>query len=166
MKLNLNYNPTYEFSTADIFDATDPPLFFEAVSRHSASWSRLVRQWRAYDEDGNSKIPISEANPDMAEEIIGMVIVSVRQEDGPRYPLNGREGAASLRAAIEEENPGKGASFMCQLAQGHYNHHFLRVDKLMGNSETPSTQSPDGASQTSPNGRTEQQPEEKPVKQS
>lgn len=155
MKIKLSYNSTYEFSTAHIYDAANPPLFFEALSRPSPEWARLVQQWR---DDGAD-------DPDIAEEIVGRVIMSVRQEGGARYPLKGRKGAASLRVAIEYSNPGSGGQFMCHLALGHYNYHFTRLADLLGNSETPSTQSADGESQTSLNGRTEEQPEEKPVKQ-
>ncbi len=146
--MNLKYSVTYEFSSADIFDATDPPLFFEAVSRPDSSWARLVQQWQ---KNGAG-------DPEMAEEIIGRVIVGVRQEGEQSFPLDGRKGAASLRAAIEANNPGAGDQFLCHLALGHYNHHFTRLADILGNSETPSPQSGDGASQTSPNGQTEKQP--------
>jgi hypothetical protein len=133
MELKLSYNHTYEFTTADYFNASDPPLTFEASARATPEWARLVRNWLENSPD--------DVGP--ALEIVGRAIISVSQ-NGTKYPINGREGAKALRDAIEQGNPGQGDDFIIDLAQGHYNYHFRRLADLVGNSDEPSTDYADG----------------------
>lgn len=131
--LNLTYKPTYTFTSADIFDYSDTQLRFEAPARLPGEWAALCRQW------------VKEGAEDVgrALEIVGMAIIAVSQDEEiegeeptvvtHRYPIQGREGAEALREAIEAGSPGHGDTFIKHLALGHYNLHFRRAEKLLGN---------------------------------
>lgn len=144
--IKLSYNPTYKFSSVDIFDYADSePITFEAHSRQTADWARLVRQWASAGGD----------DPNRAAEIVGMAIVAVEQS-GERYPIGTAENAQALRDAIEESAPGHGDRWLCNLAMGHWNYHFSRSEADLGNSVTPSGASSNGAAAESTSGRTAQ----------
>lgn len=134
--IKLNYNPTYTFSSVDVFDYADTePITYEAHARQSSEWAAMCREWVA---DGAVDV-------ERALDIVGLAIVSVSQ-NGERFPLAGRAGAEALRAAIEESNPGHGDTFIRHLALGHYSLHFRRAEERLGNSRTPSAQSAGGSS--------------------
>lgn len=144
--IKLNYNPTYKFSSVDIFDYADSePITFEAHSRQTSEWARLVRQWAS---DGGN-------DPARAAEIVGAAIVAVEQ-GGERYPIGSTENAQGLRDAIEESAPGHGDRWLCNLALGHWNYHFSRAETDLGNSAAPSEVSSNGAAAGSKSGRTAQ----------
>jgi hypothetical protein len=132
--IKLNYNPTYIFTTADVFDNTEPPIIFESPSRLSPEWAAMTRNWI---RDGAKDIG-------QALEIVGLAIVAVSQ-NGERFPLEGREGATALRKAIDLSSPGYGDTFIKHLALGHYNYHFNRLEDKLGNSRQPSPVSGGGA---------------------
>lgn len=122
MTIKLNYNATYTFTSAEIYDATQPILIFTAITRPTTQWANLYRTWiKAGAEDASQAI-----------EIVGRVIVGVEQ-DGQYFAIEGREGAEALHAAIEEASPGYGDAFIINLAIGHYNLHFNRLDALLKN---------------------------------
>lgn len=132
--LNLTYKPTYTFASADIFDYSDTQLRFEVPARQSPEWAALCRKWL---KDGANDVG-------RALEIVGMAIIAVSQDeivekDGQetqvthRYEIDGRAGAEALREAIEAGSPGHGDTFIKHLALGHYNLHFRRSEKLLGN---------------------------------
>lgn len=132
--MKLAYKPTYKFTSLDIFDAADSdPITYEAHARQSGEWAALYQEWSKSDYE----------DTDRALDLIGLALVSVSQ-NGERWPINGREGAEALRAAVEADNPGYGDLFIKHLAIGHYNFHFRRLDELLGNSKTPSASSADG----------------------
>ncbi|GIK36569.1 MAG: hypothetical protein BroJett011_04020 [Chloroflexota bacterium] len=120
--IKLNYTPTYQFSSAEIFDATDQPLEFAAHSRLPAAWAALAKAW----------ITSGSEDADVALTLVGMALVSVSQ-DGETYPIAGREGAEALRDAIEAASPGFGETFIKHLALGHYHLHFRRLEQRLKN---------------------------------
>ncbi len=137
MEIKLEYNPIYEFTTADYGDATDPPLTFEAHTNPGPVWRDLIGSW---------VLDLDTKNTDRAIDTVGHAIISVSQ-DGNKYPVGDREGAWALHAAIEKGNPGKADAFIVGLALGHYNHRWSRLRELSGNSDEPSPPSDDGNSQ-------------------
>lgn len=138
MEIKLEYNPVYQFTTADYGDATDPPLTFEAHTNPGPVWRDLIGSW---------VLDLDAQNLEKAIETVGEAIISVSQ-NGNRYPVGNREGAWALHAAIEKSNPGQGDTFIVALALGHYNHRWGRLRQLSGNSETPSPPSADGNSRS------------------
>lgn len=134
--LTLVYSPTYKFTSKDIFDYTDTPITFEAYARQSPEWTKLFLAWEANDYQDVGQ----------ALDLVGMAIVSVSQ-NGQRSPLNGREGAEALRAAIEAAAPGYGDTWIKHLARGHYFYHYRRAEEALGNSSEPSPTSSDGSTQ-------------------
>ncbi len=137
MEINLTYNSTYEFTTADFYSAADPPITFESNTRLTPEWARLIQAFLDTDKD----------NLEDAIEITGVSIVSVSQDGGPKFPVGNVEGAWALHAAIEKTNPGQGDDFIIGLVRGHYHHHFRKIVDLSGNSEMPSPPSDDGNNQ-------------------
>ena len=134
--LTLVYNPTYQFTSKDIFDYTDTPIAFEAHARQSPEWTKLFLTWEAGDYQDVGQ----------ALDLIGMAIVSVSQ-NGQRSLVNGRQGAEALRDAIEQAAPGYGDTWIKHLARAHYFYHYRRADEALGNSSEPSPTSSDGSIQ-------------------
>ncbi len=137
MEIKLEYNSTYEFTTADFYSAADPPITFESNVRLTPKWARMIQDFIDIDSD----------RVEDAIEIIGVSIISVSQGSGPKFPVGNSEGAWALHAAIEKTNPGQGDDFIIGLARGHYHHHFRKIVELSGNSDEPSSPSDDGSNQ-------------------
>lgn len=119
--MQIKYSPTREISTSDLFIATDPPIIFEVKARLSPEWARLLQSW---EQDGSNDIEI-------ATELMGQAFVSVSQNN-EKWPLNSKEYAQELLAAIEESNPDAGGEFVCEVvsafAFNHYN--FLAKNSM------------------------------------
>ncbi len=138
MEINLTYNSTYEFTTADFYSAADPPITFESNVRLTPEWARMIQGFIDVDSD----------HLEDAIEIVGVSIISVSQNGGPKFPVGNSERAWALHAAIEKNNPGQGDDFIIGLVRGHYHHHFRKIVELSGNSDAPSSPSDDGNNQS------------------
>ena len=120
-KFKLNYNPTYTFTLADIFDAGDNDITFESQARLDPDWASLCQAWIKND---SPKIEDS-------LEIVGMGILRVTQGDNI-LTIENEKDAETLMAAIEDDAPGHGQLFIEHLVIGHWNLHFTRLDERMG----------------------------------
>ncbi len=134
MEIKLSYNPTYEFTTADYGDLTDPPIKFEALTNPGPEWSDLRGPW---------VLELDEKHLSDALRMIGLSIVSVSQ-NGTKWPIHGLEGARALRDAMETAKQGEGNAFIMRLVLGHFNHRWQKLRDLSGNSEEPLPVSDDG----------------------
>lgn len=128
--MKLNYNATRIITTADLFDACDPPLIFEVRSKPGKEWARLDRE---FDETGNDDIEI-------AKQLISKSFISVSDSDNA-YPIKTISQVEDFRLAIEELNPGGGHEFICAIAWGFSVNHYDFLVKNLGNSRRPLKQS-------------------------
>ena len=120
-KFKLNYNPTYSFMLADIFDAGDSSITFESKARIEPEWAELCRQW----------VKLDDPEIEMSLQIVGMGIVKVTQDEGVLLIAN-TEDARQLMDAVEAGAPGYGPQFIEHLVIGHWNLHFKRLDERLG----------------------------------
>lgn len=135
--INLVYNATYTIAAEELFDAGGDGIQYEVHSRQSGEWAAACRDWlRAGGDDTGAAL-----------DIIALAFVAVRQ-NGERWALGSREQAEALRDAIEAQAPGYGDQFVRHLALAHYNHHFARLERQLGNSKLPSARSGAGGSST------------------
>jgi hypothetical protein len=126
MKLKLNYSHKRVITTADLYDATDPPLIFEVLTRPPRVWATIYND---FEKDG-AKDPI------IARKLISLVFLTVSDEENT-YPLNTIEAVAELQAAIEESNPGYGDEFSCNIAWSFGRHYYSFLGDRLGNSQEP-----------------------------
>ncbi len=128
MKLNYSYKKT--ITTADLYDATDPPLTFEVLVRPPREWSIHYAEF----EDGGGD------NIELAKELLAMTFLSV--SDGQNtYPLSTVKDVEGLQAAIEANNPGYGAEFICNMVWAFGRKYFLYLRDNLGNLIAPLPQS-------------------------
>ena len=106
--MKLNYKNTRTITTADLFDAADPPLIFEVRTRASSEWARLHKD---FEENGADDAAL-------ARHLISLIFLTVSDgEDGSEiYPIDTIETVQSLQDAIEDNNPGDGDNFVCTIA--------------------------------------------------
>lgn len=128
MKLNYSYKKT--ITTADLYDATDPPLSFEVLVRPPRDWS--IR-YADFEDTGADNIEI-------AKELFNMTFLTVSDGDNT-YSLDTVADVEELQAAIEATNPGYGAEFICNLVWAFGRKYFLFLRDNLGNSIEPSLQS-------------------------
>lgn len=122
----LNYKATRTITTADLYDACDPPLIFEVLTRPPQPWAVL---YNTFEQDGMRDI-------ETAKELIKMVFLTV--SDGENiYPLNTVESINGLQGAIEEDNPNYGADFICNIAWAFGRHYYSFLSEHLGNSLEP-----------------------------
>lgn len=126
-KMTLNYNPKRTITTADLYDAADPPLIFEVLARPPRPWAILYNK---FEQDGAQ-------NLDWARELISLAFLTVSDGGDDVYPLNTIEAVDDLRAAIEENNPGCGDEFCCNIAWSFGRHYYSFLSDHLGNSPEP-----------------------------
>lgn len=124
--MKLNYNPKRTITTADLYDAADPPLIFEVLARPPRPWAILYNE---FEQDGAQ-------NLDWARELISLAFLTV-SDGGEVYPLNTIEAVTDLQAAIEEGNPGCGVEFCCNIAWSFGRHYYSFLSDHLGNSPEP-----------------------------
>ena len=124
--MKLNYNPKRTITTADLYDAADPPLIFEVLTRPPRSWATLYNE---FEKDGSIDLGA-------AKELISLVFLTVSDGDNV-YPLNTIEAVTDLQAAIEENNPGCGVEFCCNTAWSFGRHYYSFLSDHLGNSPEP-----------------------------
>jgi hypothetical protein len=124
--MKLNYNSKRTITTADLYDATDPPLIFDVLARPPRSWAVLYNE---FEGDGAR-------NLDQAKELISLAFLSV-SDGGDIYPLNTMEDVGELETAIEENNPGCGAEFCRNIAWSFGRYYYSFLGDHLGNSLEP-----------------------------
>ena len=129
--MKLNYNPKRIITPADLYDATDPPLIFEILARPPRSWAILYNK---FEKDGSR-------NLDWAKELISLAFLTVSDGVDEVYPLDTWEAVTDMQAAIEENNPGCGVEFCCNIAWAFGRHYFNFLSDHLGNSLEPLPQS-------------------------
>jgi len=122
-KFKLNYNPTYTFTLADIYDAGDNDITFESKNRLDPEWAQLCQDWIKEDEP-----PV-----ELSLKIIGMGINKVIQGDMV-LKIFDEKSASELLAAVDDSSPGYGQTFIEYLILGHWNLHFMRINERLGKS--------------------------------
>ena len=137
--MKLNYNPKRVITTADLYDATDPPLIFEILARPPRLWATLYNEF----EKGGAQ------NLDWAKKLISLTFLTVSDGDGV-YPLNTIEAVTDLQAAIEENNPDCGVEFCCNIAWSFGRHYYSFLSDHLGNSPEPLPQSNGSGQEKSP----------------
>lgn len=126
----INYNYKRTITTADFFDACDPPLVFEVKSKPGREWARLDRK---FDETDNEDVEI-------AKRLITEAFLTVSDGENT-YDLRTISQVEDLRDAIEELNPGGGDEFLNAIAWGFSVNHYDFIVKNLGNSRRPLEQS-------------------------
>ena len=134
MKLNYNYKRT--ITTADLFDACDPPLVFEVKSKPGKKWAKLDRE---FDESGNKDVGI-------AKQLIAKAFLTVSDSENT-YPIKTISQIESFQAAIQQAmpaddpDPETSEDFLCAIAWGFSVNHYDFLVKNLGNSRRPLKQS-------------------------
>jgi hypothetical protein len=124
--MKLNYTPKRTITTADLYDATDPLLIFEVLTRPPRPWMILYNE---FERDGSR-------NLDWARELISLTFLTV-SDGGEVYPLNTIGAVTDLQAAIEENNPGCGVEFCCNIAWSFGRYYYSFLSDHLGNSLEP-----------------------------
>ncbi len=124
--MKLNYNPKRTITTADLYDAADPPLTFEVLARPPRPWAILYNE---FEQNGSTDL-------EAAKELISLVFLTVSDGDNV-YPLNTIQAVTDLQAAIEENNPGCGVEFCCNIAWSFGRHYYSFLSDHLGNSPEP-----------------------------
>lgn len=137
--MKLNYNPKRTITTADLYDATDPPLIFEVLTRPPRPWAILYGE---FEKDGMRDL-------DAAKELISLVFVTV-SDGGEVYPLNTVKAVTGLQEAIEKVNPGYGTQFCLDIAWAFGRHYYSFLGEHLGNSLEPLPQSNGSSGEKSP----------------
>lgn len=137
--MKLNYSHKRVITTADLYDATDPPLIFEVRSRPPQPWASLYNE---FERDGM-------IDADVARQLIAMVFLTVSDGENT-YPMDTPESVQALQEAIEENNPGHGNDFSCNIAWAFGRHYYSFLGDHLGNSLKPSQQSNGSAGEKTP----------------
>lgn len=111
--MKLNYANKRIVTTADLFDACDPPLIFEVRTRPPREWARVNKEF----EDTGSN------NPELAAKSISMTFLTVSDGENA-YPISTVEQVEQMARAIDDGNPGYGDDFLCTTAQGFAINYF------------------------------------------
>lgn len=127
MKLNYSFKRT--ITTADMFDACNPPLIFEVRTRTPRGWVDLDLEFG----EGNHE------DVKLAKQMIAGAFLTV-SDGGEVYPIQTIEQVEDLHRAIEEINPGYGNDFLCTIAWGFSRNHYTFIGKHLGNSLKPLAQ--------------------------
>jgi hypothetical protein len=127
--MKLNYSHKRTITTADLFDACDPPLMFEVRTRPPKGWAQIDLD---FDTSGHE-------NVELAKKMIAGAFLTV--SDGENvYPINTVKQVEALREAIESENIGYGDEFLCTIAWGFSRNHYNYLGEHLGNSQKPLAQ--------------------------
>ena len=128
--MKLNYSNKRTITTSDLFDACDPPLTFEVRTRPPKEWANVQRE---FGESGNQDV-------ELAKRVIAFAFLTV--SDGSNtYDIRTVEQVEQLAEAIDQENPGYGDEFLTTIAWGFINNHFTYLERNLGNSPRPLSQS-------------------------
>ncbi len=119
----MKYNAKRVVTSADLFDACDPPLKFEVRTRPSTSWAK---QNNLFEEEGSD-------NPELAAKLISMAFFSISDED-ETLKLDTLESVQIVRDIIESGNPGYGDNFLCNIAWGFSQNHYSFLERNLGKS--------------------------------
>ena len=120
--MKLNYSSKRTITTADLFDACNPPLIFEVRTRPPREWARLNNEFET--DDCN--------DAELAKTLIAMAFLTV--SDGENvYPISTPEEVDELRQNIEDDNPGHGNDFLTTIAWGFSTNHYNFLGKNLGN---------------------------------
>lgn len=143
--MKLNYSHKRTITTADLFDACDPPLSFEVRTRPPKEWANIVSEF----SEGGRK------DAELAKKVIAGIFLTVAStiylpdENGElelypdkenTYPIQTVEQVTELVQAIENENPGYGDEFLRTIAWGIEHNHFTYLSDHLGNSLKPLAQ--------------------------
>lgn len=121
--MKFTYHTTRQITTADLYDATDPPLIFQVKTRLSRDW---LLAWDAFGEAEAGDVSA-------AADLVAEAFISVTQDGEEIYPLDSKADALALRDAIEEAQPGAGDAFLRHLALAFGTNHYRYLDKRLGN---------------------------------
>ena len=122
--IKIKYNPEYSFSNAEIFDASDDEIIFFSKTRLPGEWASLGREFYK-----NNDIIV-------AMQMLALAITAI-QQDGEKYIISGLSDIESMRDGLEAKQKGLGNEFVSNLAIGHFNHHWARIDDKIKNSKAP-----------------------------
>lgn len=136
--LKLKYKATTTFTSADIGDMAEPEIIYHVWANRPDGWTDKCMAFFKEGEKGRY-------DTDLALDIVGLSLTAVEQ-DGERWPVEGREGAEALRDSVEEQNPGYGDAFIHRLAISIFDQQIKRENDRLGNSEKPLTDSVNGKS--------------------
>ncbi len=128
--MKLNYKATRTITTADLFDACNPPLVFEVKSRPGKEWSELDNK---FDETNNTDIEI-------ARELISLAFLTVSDNENT-YPISKVSQVKELQENIEELSPGDGEFFILNIARTFSINQYNLLVANLGNSLRPLSQS-------------------------
>lgn len=127
--MKLNYSSSRTITTADMFDACNPPLIFEVRTRVPRGWASIDLD---FSEDGHK-------NVEMAKQMIAGAFLTVT-DGGEIYQIQTIEQVEELQKAIEENNPGDSDNFLCSIACGFSSNYYKFIGDHLGNSLRPSPQ--------------------------
>lgn len=127
--MKLNYSSSRTITTADMFDACNPPLIFKVRTRVPRGWASIDLD---FSEGGHKNIK-------MAKQMIAGAFLTVSDGEGT-YQIQTIEQVEELRHAIEIDNPGDGDSFLCSIAWGFSSNYYKFIGDHLGNSLEPLSQ--------------------------
>jgi hypothetical protein len=127
--MKLNYSSKRTITTADLFDACNPPLIFEVRTRPPKGWAIIDLEF----SEGNHE------DVSLAKQLIAGAFLTV--SDGENvYPISTIAQVEDLQQAIENENPGYGEDFLITIAWGFSRNYYQYIGDHLGNSLRPSPQ--------------------------
>lgn len=142
--MKLDYKATFKVSNWEMGDFADSPeIIYELWANRPIGWREKCLEF----------IEGKYESIDLALDIVGMILVSVSQDD-ETWPIKGRDGAQELRDSVEEQNPGYGDTFIFTLAVALFNHYYEYAEQRSKNSSKPSRRSGGGKKAQSKNGAT------------
>ncbi len=124
--MKLNYSSKRTITTADLFDACNPPLIFEVRTRPPRGWAKLQLEF----DDSNHE------DAKLAKQLISMAFLTVSDGENT-YPIETVSQVEDLAQAIENENPGYGDEFLRTIAWGFSTNHYNYLGDHLGNSLEP-----------------------------
>ena len=130
MKLmELNYTNKRTITTADMFDACDPPLIFEVRTRPPKGWAQIDLDFSESDH----------TDVELAKQLIAGAFLTVT-DGGEIYPIQSVKQVEALQHAIENGNPGYGYDFLISIAWGFSINYYNYISNHLGNSLKPLAQ--------------------------
>jgi hypothetical protein len=124
--MKLNYTNKRTITTADLFDACDPPLIFEVRTRPPKGWALIDLE---FSKGGHEDV-------ELAKQMIAGIFLTV-SDGGEVYPLKTIKQVEALQQAIEDENPGYGEQFLITIAWGFSRNYYQYIGDHLGNSLEP-----------------------------
>lgn len=128
--MKLNYNATRTITTADLWDACNPPLIFEVKARPGIRWSELDNK---FDDTNHTDVK-------MAQELISLAFLTVSDGENT-YPISKVSQVKELQESIEELSPSHGETFILNVARSFSTSQYNYLVANLGNSLKPLTQS-------------------------